>query len=248
MCVENDQDLQGLLRIGKVVGLTIQTMADRLDAGMTTRDLDQIGWAVLKGHGARPAPFLTYGFPGIACISVNDEAAHGVPGDRVIGRGDLVKIDVSAELDGYWADAAISVGVAPISADTQQLIDCARRACENAIAAARSDVPLFQIGRAAERVARSRGYRIIRELPGHGVGRALHEAPEGVPMFADRRARSRLPRGQVITIEPHISMGGSRIITERDGWTLRTRDRSLAAAWEHTIVITDGEPIIVTAV
>jgi methionyl aminopeptidase len=248
MCVENERDLQGLMRIGKVVGLTIQTMADQLRAGMTTRELDQIGWEVLKKHGARPAPFLTYDFPGITCISVNDEAAHGVPGDRVIRSGDLVKIDASAELNGYWADAAITVGVDPVAAKHQRLIACAQRACENAIAAARTEVPLYEIGRAAERVARSCGYRIIRELPGHGVGRALHEAPEGVPMFADRRARGRLPRGQVITIEPHLSVGDSRIVTERDGWTLRTRDRSLAAAWEHTIVITDGKPIIVTAV
>lgn len=247
MCIESTQDLQGLMKIGKIVGLTLETMKDQIRPGITTQQLDQIGWQVLQQQGAQPAPFLTYRFPGVTCISVNDEAAHGIPGRRVIHAGDLVKIDVSAELDGYFADAAITVPVLPVAREYQRLCDCAKAAFEAAAAVARSGVPINAIGRAAETTARRYGYQIIRELPGHGVGRALHEAPS-VPTFYRRHAKKHLTDGLVITIEPHIAAGSGRIATEADGWTLRTQDRSFAAAYEHTVIITQDRPILVTVV
>ncbi len=248
MCVESEQDLRGLLEIGKIVGLTFRTMQERLRPGMTTKQLDMIGWKVLQQHGAQPAPFLTYRFPGVTCISVNDEAAHGIPGKRVIRAGDLVKIDVSAELEGYFADAALTVPVPPVAPAHQRLCDCAKAALDAAIAVAQANTRLHEIGRAAETTTRQQGFSIIRGLPGHGVGHALHEAPSHVPMFFDYRARLRLPEGLVITIEPHISAGSGGIRTDPDGWTLKTRDGSFAAAFEHTVIITKGRPILVTAV
>jgi methionyl aminopeptidase len=247
MCVESAQDLQGLIKIGKIVGLTLRTMQDQIKPGMTTKQLDLIGWHVLQQHGAQPAPFLTYRFPGVTCISVNDEAAHGIPGPRVIRAGDLVKIDVSAELNGYFADAAITVPVLPVAPEHQRLCDCAKAAFEAAAGVARSGAPINQLGRAAETITRQYGYQIIRDLPGHGVGRALHEAPN-VPTFYQRQATQQLTEGLVITIEPHVAAGSARIVTEADGWTLRTQDRSFAAAYEHTVVITQDRPMLVTAV
>lgn len=246
MCVESEQDLQGLLRIGRIVGLTLRTMEARLRPGMTTRQLDDIGWQVLRQHHARPAPLLTYQFPGITCISINDEAAHGIPGKRVIRPGDLVKIDVSAELDGYFADAATTMPVPPVATTHQQLVNCARAAFAAAAAVARANTPINELGRAAESATRACGFHIIRDLPGHGVGRALHESPT-VPTYYRRQTSERLTEGLVITIEPHIAFGSGRIVTGRDGWTLRTRDGSFAAAHEHTVIITRDQPIFVTA-
>ncbi|MBA3945151.1 MAG: type I methionyl aminopeptidase [Herpetosiphonaceae bacterium] len=247
MCVESENDLVSLLQIGQIVKLTLRTMQDRLRSGMTTKQLDTIGWEVLKQHGAHSAPIITYKFPGITCISVNEEAAHGIPGSRIIRAGDLVKIDVSAELNGYFADAAITVPVPPVVPLHQRLCDCAKAACEAAIAVAKANTPINEIGRVAEMTIRQCGFHVIRELPGHGVGRALHEEPFNVANYYRPLAKQRLKEGLVLTIEPHIAAGSGRIVTEQDGWTLKTRDGSFAAAYEHTVVITKDRPIITTA-
>jgi methionyl aminopeptidase len=247
MTIEAEQDIVGLVKVGRVVGAALHVMQESIRPGMTTRELDNVGEVVFRKHGARSAPRLTYKFPGATCISINDEAAHGIPGERVIQEGDLVKIDISAELAGYFADANLTVPVGTISPRKQQLIDCTRSALKNAMAAARAGRPINVIGRAAETTAEHCGFKVIRELPGHGVGRALHESPS-VPNFYLRRANSPLRAGMVITIEPHIAMGAGQIVTERDGWTLKTRDGSAVASFEHTIVITDDEPILITAV
>ncbi len=247
MTIEAERDIIGLVKAGQVVGAALRVMQEQLRPGMTTRQLDNIGETVFRQHHARSAPRITYQFPGATCISINDEAAHGIPGERVIQEGDLVKIDVSAELDGYFADANLTVPVGAVSPRKQQLIDCARSALDHAMAVARAGRPVNVIGRAAEKTADHAGFRVIRELPGHGVGRALHESPS-VPNFYLRRANTLLRAGMVITIEPHISMGSGQIVTERDGWTLKTRDGSPVASFEHTVVITDDAPILITAV
>ena len=246
MCIETTQDLQGLLRIGRIVGLTLQEMESQVRPGMTTKQLDMIGAKVLRQHHARSAPILTYNFPGVTCISINDEAAHGIPGKRIIQSGDVIKIDVSAALDGYFADAAITVLVPPVTAEHQRLYACAQAAFAAAAAVARADTPINQLGRAAEQTTHQCGYSVIHGLPGHGVGRALHEWPT-VPTVYRRTVRERLPEGQVITIEPHITLGRGSTITASDNWTLKTRDGSVAAAYEHTIVATKEQPILVTA-
>ncbi len=246
MTIEAQQDVIGLMNIGRIVGLTLRTMQDRLRPGMTTQDLDQIGQTFLTRHGARSAPVITYQFPGATCISIDDEAAHGILGSRVIREGDQVKIDVSAERDGYFADANLTGPVGTISAAKQALLDCARAAFEKALDAARAGQPINEIGRAAEQTARRGGCTVIRDLPGHGVGRALHEEPT-VPTTYERRYHRPLKPGMVLTVEPHVALGRGSLYTADDGWTLKTRDGSPVASFEHTVVITDDRPILVTA-
>jgi methionyl aminopeptidase len=248
MTIESEQDLKGLLRIGKIVGQTLQHMGAALRAGMTTAELDAIGAEFLKQHGARSAPILTYQFPGHTCISLNDEAAHGIPSHkRLIQVGDLVNIDVSAELDGFIADTGATFPMPPVSKIKQRLCECTQAALQKALAAAKAGRPIYEIGRAAESEARRHGFTIIRDLPGHGVGRKLHEPPS-VPNFYTKKAKDILTEGLVITIEPFISTRASHIATQADGWTLKTTDGSLAAQYEHTVVITKDRPILVTAV
>lgn len=248
MSIENEQDLIALMRIGRIVGLTLQHMGAAIRPGMTTAELDDIGARFMAQHGARSAPILAYKFPGHTCISLNDEAAHGIPGARIIKPGDLVNIDVSAEKDGYFADTGGSFAVEPVSAEKQRLLTTARKALDAALSAVRAGQPLNVIGKAVEKVARPAGYSILRELGGHGVGRSLHEPPHAVPHFFNPRARQRLTEGMVLTIEPFLTTGATHIKTDADGWTLRTVDGSLSAQYEHTIVVTPGKPILVTAV
>lgn len=248
MTVEGEQDLAGLLRIGRVVGLTLRHMQAAVEPGMTTAELDAVGAAFLAQHGARSAPILAYNYPGHTCISLNDEAAHAIPGPRVIQPGDLINIDVSAELDGYWADTGASMPLPPVEPAKQRLCDYTFEALQAAIGAARAGQPMNAIGRAVEAVARRGGYQVIRELGGHGVGRGLHEYPRSIPHYFERRAARKLMPGMVITLEPFLTTGAIHVRTEPDGWTLRTTDGSLAAQYEHTVIITDDEPILVTAV
>ncbi len=247
MTIDSEQDLIGLLRIGKIAGLALQTMLAQVRPGITTAELDAIGAEFLKREGARSAPILTYKFPGATCISLNDEAAHGIPGDRVIAAGDLVNIDVSAELDGYFADTGATLPVPPVSPLKQKLADCARAALNKGLAAAVAGNRIFDIGRAMENEVKRCGFRIIRDLPGHGVGRKLHEPPS-VPAFYTKHANQILAEGLVITIEPFVSTRANRIVTAPDGWTLKTPDGSPAAQYEHTVVITRDRPLLVTAV
>lgn len=247
MTIESAQDLQGLLTIGRIVGQTLQYMREQVLPGITTLELDDHARRFLERHNARSAPLLTYQFPGTTCISINEEAAHGIPGKRVIRPGDLVKLDVSAEYNGYFADAAITVAVPPVSVAHQRLCRCAEEALSAAIAAARSGQPLSVMGRAAEHIAQQYGYRIVRELHGHGVGRGLHEAPKNIPQYASRSATQRLNDGVVLTVEPHITTRAGQTRTAPNGWTLSTKDGGYVAMYEHTIIVTKEQPIIVTA-
>lgn len=246
MSIESQSDVLGLMRIGKIVAQTIQLMKEAVRPGITTQELDEIGAKYLRKHGARSAPIITYNYPAWNCISLNDVATHGIPGPHALREGDLVKIDVSAELDGYFADAAITVAVPPITEQAQKLIDCALEARDAAIEAAQAGRPINVIGRAAEMVARRAGFHVLRDLTGHGVGRKLHEPPSVPHVFMPRMSQ-KLTEGLVITIEPHIAVGTGRIVQDDDGWTLRTRDGSLSAEFEHTVVITKDRPVIVTA-
>jgi methionyl aminopeptidase len=246
MSIESDEDLAGLRKIGQLVGQTLQEMARRVRVGMTTAELDEIGLKQLAKHGARSAPHTLYGFPGTNCISVNDEAVHGIPGERVLQAGDLVKIDVTAELGGYIADAAVTVPLAPVAARQRKLYECAQKAFQQAMRVSRAGQPIFVIGRAIETEVRGQGFAVLRELSSHGVGRAIHEEPV-VPNYYHPRFKQPLTEGLVITVEPIISAGSQRVREDPDGWTVRTADGSLSAHYEHTIVITRGRPIILTA-
>jgi methionyl aminopeptidase len=248
MTVRSDRDLQKLLRIGKICGTTLRLMQEAVRPGITTAELNQIGARYLDKHGARPAPIVMYKFPADTCISINEEAAHGIPGDRVIKPGDLVNIDVSAELDGVFADTGGTIAVGPVSAESQRLCDYTQRALNVALDVVSAGRPLNVIGQAVEHVARQGGYNVIRELGGHGVGRSLHESPRNVPNFYTRRAKGMLNEGLVMTIEPFLTRGVGKIFIASDGWTLKTLHGERACQYEHTVVITRGKPILLTAV
>lgn len=215
--------------------------------GVTTEQLDAIGARVFAERGARSAPQITYEFPGVNCISVNDEAVHGVPSNRHLVDGDLVKLDVTAELDGFMADAAITVPVGAISTEARRLIEAAERSLVRALGVARAGTRLNEIGRAIQEEVESAGFFVIPQLGGHGIGRVLHEPPS-VPNYFAQEDETLLSEGLVITIEPIIAAGTSRARGPgEDGWAVSTADGSLSAHVEHTIVVTRDAPIVLTA-
>jgi methionyl aminopeptidase len=246
MSIRSQGEFEKLRAIGRIVRLSLDRTASAVRAGITTRELDEIGARVLRENGAESAPPKVYGFPGALCISVNDEAIHGVPGDRVIGEGDLVKLDLVAEKDGYFADAAVTVTAGASGLVEAALIRCAEAAFHLACKVARAGNRVYEIGRAVEAETRRSGFSVMRELCGHGVGRTIHEAPS-VPNYHDTRFKTRLTEGLVITIEPILAAGCGAGELQEDRWTIRTADRSLAAHYEHTLVITAGAPILLTA-
>jgi len=246
MTVQSFDELEKLQAIGKIVRLSLEAMSRAACPGMTTAALDAVCARVLAEHGAESSPPKVYNFPGTACISVNDEAVHGIPGDRAIKAGDLVKCDVTAEKDGFVADAAITIRIAPVSPAAEALAKCAESAFHEALKVARVGHCLRDIGRAVEREVSRHGFSVIKELCGHGVGRSIHEEP-CVPNYYEPRAHTKLTDGMVITIEPIIALGSGRVRLQSDKWTIRTRDKSLAAHFEHSLVITKGGPVLLTA-
>jgi methionyl aminopeptidase len=248
MSITTPEQFEKLRACGMIVGKALRAMTAGIHPGVTTAELCEIGSRALASHGARSSPPMVYGFPGDVCISVNDEVVHGIPRDRVLESGDLVKLDVTAEKDGYHTDSAVSIEVPPARLETKarELAHCAERAFQQALEAARAGNRTKDIGRAVEREVRRRGFHVVRELGGHGIGRTIHEPPSA-PNFADFSAQDRLTEGLVITIEPIITVGSGQVSLDFDGWTYRTKDGSLSAHYEHTIVITRGEPVILTA-
>jgi methionyl aminopeptidase len=219
-------------------------MRQRVRAGVTTGELDDVGPAVFRRAGARSGPQLDYDFPGVNCISVNDEAVHGVPGKRRLRDGDLVKLDVTAKLDGFDADACVTLPVGRPRPRSAALAQTARLALANALRVARAGMPLNAIGAGVEETVTDRGHAVCRELMGHGIGRRIHESPNVASYFiAGHRP---MTAGLVMTIEPIVSAGTGTVRETGDGWTVRTADGALSAHAEHTIMVTTGEPIVLT--
>ncbi|WP_425049579.1 type I methionyl aminopeptidase [Psychromarinibacter sp. S121] len=245
MTITQQDELDGLKVIGRIVANTMQAMGAALEPGMTTRELDDIGRAFLEREGAEPAPEATYGFPGATCISVNEEIAHGIPGDRVVAAGDLVNIDVSASKDGYFADTGATFRVAPVPDALDRLCRDGKRAMQIGIAQVAEGKPLSGIGAAIGRFASARGYTLIRNLASHGVGRSLHEYPEEIATWPSRDRR-RIGKGLVLTVEPFLSTGGHWAEQGDDGWTLYAEPAAPAVQYEHTVVATAKGAIIVT--
>lgn len=247
MSIDSPAELESLRRVGRVVALARDAMLAQVRAGITTAELDEVGRDVLRAHGARSAPQLAYGFPGWTCISVNADLAHGIPSrDKRLESGDLVNVDVSAELDGYWADTGASTAVGEVSARLRELLAVTEVAQREAMAAARAGRPLSAIGGAVEKRARRHRFGVVRNLGGHGVGRHIHEPPHVANVY-DHRDSQRLWEGLVLTIEPFLTTRATHVVQAADGWTLRTPDGSVGAQFEHTFVVTNGEPIILTA-
>ena len=246
MTADSQKDIESLKSIGRICAETLRKMMNATRAGMTTRELDEIGRAFLEARGARSAPQVMYNFPGATCISVSPVIAHGIPDGRVLLEGELIHIDVSAELHGYYADTGASMVVSKRERNLDKLLEATKATLTKALHAAKAGNPLNGIGRTVQNEARRRGFNVIYDLTGHGIGRKLHENPKEVLNFYNPADRRILNEGLVLAIEPFLTTGIGRVVEEKDGWALRTLDRAIAAQFEHTILITKNEPIILT--
>ncbi|MGA0617523.1 type I methionyl aminopeptidase [Paracoccus sp. KR1-242] len=246
MTITQEDELDGMKEIGRIVANTMHAMSRAMEPGMTTRELDAIGRSLLEREGALSAPEASYDFPGATCISVNEEIAHGIPGDRVIAPGDLVNIDVSASKNGYFADTGASFCLSPKRTQLDRLCRDGKRAMQIGIAQVGAGKPLAGIGQAIGRFATARGYTLIRNLASHGVGRSLHEYPEEIATWPMQGERRRIDRGLVLTVEPFLSTGGRWASEGEDGWTLYSDPCAPVVQYEHTVVATERRAIVVT--
>ena len=246
MTVDSENDVKALKAIGRICAEVLRKMMQAVQPGITTRELDEIGRGLLETEGAHSAPIITYNYPGTTCISVSPVIAHGIPGDYVLKAGNLIHIDVSAELDGYFADTGSSLWVSNRTSEIHKLLEATKATLNKAINVARAGSPLNGIGKTIQQEAKKRGYNVIPELTGHGIGRSLHEEPSDVWNFYNPRDHRILKDGLVIAIEPFLTTGQGRIKQENDGWSLSTADNAIAAQFEHTIIVTKREPIILT--
>ncbi|WP_435257049.1 type I methionyl aminopeptidase [Thioclava sp. FR2] len=246
MTITEEDDLEGLKAIGRIVANTLQLMSRSVEPGITTLELDEIGRKALELEGAVSAPESVYDFPGATCISVNEEIAHGIPGQRVIRAGDLVNIDVSASRDGFFADTGASLVVPPVHGSLARLCKDGHRAMEIGVAEVRSGQPLAGIGNAIGKFAQAKGYTLIRNLASHGVGRSLHEYPEEIATWPNRKDQRRITKGLVLTVEPFLSTGGRWAESGDDGWTLFSEPSAPVVQYEHTVVATDRGPVVLT--
>lgn len=248
MSITKTSELIGMQQASQAVATALRQMVNYAQPGMSTKELDEYGAEILAAFGAKSAPYLTYGFPGSTCISVDNEFCHGVPSTgRVLKEGDLVNIDVSAELDGFWADNGASFVLGKDIHQHQRLVDASKNVLRKAINHIRGGVKIAEIGHLMEVEARKRGYRVIRNLGGHGIGRSLHEQPDELLNYKNRFDQRRFKKNSVVAIETFISTTSTYAVELHDGWTMVGDKGGYMAQHEHTIVVTDGKPIILTA-
>jgi methionyl aminopeptidase len=247
MSITSQAELSGIKKISEVVGLTLKLMREQAAPGMSTYELDQFGAMILNQYGARSAPNMMYGFPGTTCISVNHEVAHGIPAKhKVLKEGDLVNIDVSAELNGFFADNGGSFVLGKDTQNLQPLIDSSMECLKVALSAIKGGERISDIGGLIQKRAKSRGFRVIKNLVGHGIGRALHEDPKEIPCFPDPFNTKRFRKNTVVAVETFISTKSSYAMESGDGWTYVGKDGGFVAQHEHTIIVTDSYPVILT--
>ncbi len=246
MTVDDQTTLDKLKAIGAICRDALKLMGEAVRPGITPRELDEIGGKLLRERGAQSAPMLAYDFPGYTCISVGDAIAHGIPGDIPLVEGQLVNIDVSAEKDGYFGDTGASFPVGMVSDDKLHLLEVTKAAQLKAMYAAKAGQPINVIAKVIEREAKRYGYHIINGLNGHGVGEWIHEEP-AVSNIYYPSDRKRLKKGQVLTIEPFLATKSKTYAEDDDGWTLRLAHGGIGAQFEHSFVVTDGAPIVLTA-
>jgi len=248
MSITKQSELTGMQTASEAVAVTLKEMRNHARPGMTTKQLDDFGGKILRDFNARSAPRLTYGFPGWTCISVNNEIAHGIPSaSKIIREGDLINIDVSAELDGFWSDNGGSFVLGNDSHQHQHLVETSKRILHKAIANIKSGVRVADIGHLIETEAKQAGYKVIKNLTGHGIGRSLHEAPHEIANFRDRKNTTRFKRNSVVAIETFISTASTLADTTNDGWTLVGNRGGFVAQHEHTIVVGENHSLILTA-
>ena len=248
MSISRESDLIGMKRVSDVVAYTLKEMKNRTRPGMTTKELDDVGAGLLKDFGASSAPFKAYKFPGWTCISINNEFCHGIPSSKkVLREGDLINIDVSAELNGFWSDNGASFVLGEDKKGHQKLVDASKEILQAAINKIKGGVRISDIGHLIDTQAKTRGYKVIKNLTGHGIGRSLHEEPSEIANFKDRFNLKRFKKNAVVAIETFIATTSTYAVTLSDGWTMVGNRGGFMAQHEHTIVVTDGQPIILTA-
>ncbi|MCU0354242.1 MAG: type I methionyl aminopeptidase [Cytophagales bacterium] len=247
MSINKESELLGMKTVSEAVGLTLLQMREYAKPGMTTKELDDFGGRILNSLGANSAPRLTYGFPGWTGISVNHEIAHGIPSaEKVLKEGDLVNIDVSAELNGFWADNGGSFVLGQDRHRHQPLVEASKKILHAAVQQIRGGVKVADIGRLIELQAKKAGYKVIKNLTGHGIGRSLHEEPKEIANFYDRFNLTRFKKNTVVAVETFISTNSTYAEIQKDGWTLVGDRGGYVAQHEHTIVVTQGKPIVLT--
>ena len=247
MSITKETELIGMQKASEAVAHTLKEMRNYAQPGITTKQLDNYGAKILLDFGAKSAPYQTYGFPGWTCISVNNEFCHGIPSDnRILKEGDLVNVDVSAELDGFWSDNGNSFVLGKDIHQHQKLIDASKQILHKAIHNIKGGVRISDIGHLIETEARKRGYKVIKNLTGHGIGRSLHEEPTEIANYRNRFNLTRFRKNAVVAIETFISTTSTYAETGNDGWTMVGNKAGFMAQHEHTIVVTEGEPIILT--
>jgi len=247
MSITTEAELAGMKKASEAVALTLKEMRKFAKPGISTKELDDYGGKILNDLGAKSAPYLTYGFPGWTCISVDNEFCHGIPSEtRILKEGDLINIDVSAELDGFWSDNGGSFVIGSDVNEHQKLVEASRQILHKAIHNIKGGVRISDIGFLIETEAKKRGYKVIKNLTGHGVGRSLHEAPHEIANYRDRLNVTRFKKNSVVAIETFISTTSTYAETLQDGWTMVGNKGGFMAQHEHTIVVTEGKPIILT--
>jgi methionyl aminopeptidase len=244
---KSSEEIDKMRRAGRIVAATIDAVVAKVRPGITTKDLDEVAEAVIRGEGGTPS-FLGYrGFPASLCASVNEQIVHGIPGARILEEGDLLSLDFGAVWDGFHGDAAVTVFVgAPPSPEAERLVRTTEACLEAGIAEIRAGGHLSDIGAAVQDMAESAGYSVVREYVGHGIGRNLHEDPQ-VPNFGSAGRGPKIKEGLVIAVEPMVNMGSWETVLLPDHWTVVTEDGSLSAHFEHTIAITADGPEVLTA-
>ncbi|MCK0158231.1 type I methionyl aminopeptidase [Cellulophaga sp. F20128] len=247
MSITKESELIGMEKISAVVGTTLKLMREYAKVGMSTKELDEYGGSILKSYGAKSAPYETYGFPGYACISVNEEAAHGIPSEkRILKEGDLVNIDVSAELNGFWSDNGGSFVLGKDIHNHQPLVDASKNILRKAISNIKGGVKISEIGYLIETEAKKSGFKVIKNLAGHGVGRSLHEEPENILNYRVKSNRERFKVNTTVAIETFISTNSTVAVELHDGWTLVGNKGGYVTQHEQTILITNKIPVILT--
>ncbi|MCF6406747.1 type I methionyl aminopeptidase [Chitinophaga filiformis] len=247
MSISKESELLGMQKASEAVAYTLKEMVNYAQPGMSTKELDEFGAKILSGFGAKSAPYVTYGFPGWTCISVDNEFCHGIPTDkRILKEGDLINIDVSAELEGFWADNGGSFVLGADVNQHQKLVEASKEILRKAISNIRGGVKIADIGHLMETEAKKRGYKVIKNLGGHGIGRGLHEDPDSILNYRNRFDQRRFKKNSVVAIETFISTSSTYAVEMNDGWTMVGDKGGYMAQHEHTIVVTGGEPIILT--
>jgi methionyl aminopeptidase len=243
--VRQQQDtIEGVRAAARIVARALRELSRAARPGVTTAELDELAARIIRDAGARPAFKGFQGFPASICASVNDEVVHGIPGPRALAEGDLVGIDVGVELNGWYADAARTVGVGTVSTEASRLMRVAEEALEKGIRQARAGNRVGEISHAVQSHVERHGYSVVRDLVGHGIGRAMHEEPS-VPNHGPAGRGAKLVVGQVLAIEPMVNAGGYAVTTRPDGWTVVTKDGSWSAHFEHTVAVgPDGPEIL----